>query len=271
VLASTPISASSKSKTYSIDTYPNQRAVVLQQWRSVLVRAARLTAHWKEVPCRDGAPVMACAATSAGRLEQRLRHLPQQQQVAGVYAFYDRFRYQRQRAASCGPDCWATPLEFIARRAGDCNDYVVAEYFALRHLGFPERSLQLVIVQLKGTGDPFGGGHVVLRVRLPDRDVVLDNRKDHITGVAALKGYRLLAGLNESSIEVFSAAPATETKVAAAPARASNPVRAEPVAAQSNAGQCVQSATLAQWNPNLACDSSGRGFRIIVRTKDQND
>jgi len=250
VLFSLTAAAWSQSRTYSLDAYPYPNAIPLQQFRSVLAREPRLAARWNAVPCRGGAPALACAADQAEKLERRLQDLPAERQVAGVYAYYNRFHYQHRRG--CGADCWATPLEFIARRAGDCHDYVVAEYFALRRLGFNEDSLQLVIVQMKGYDDPFAGGHLVLRVRLPDRDVVLDNRKEKLTGLSGLKDYRVLAGLNARSIQVYS-----RPAVAPAPAREPRPHQALTVSRRGSSpgenARCLQSATLADWNSNLPC------------------
>src|SRR5262245_16304330 len=123
-----PVTATSETKTYTLDAYPYPHAIPLQQWRSVLARAAPMEERWNDVPCRDAEPALACASAQADGLERRLRDLPPQRQIAGVYAFYNAFRYRHRRAGTCGKDCWATPLEFIAHRAGDCHDYVVAEY-----------------------------------------------------------------------------------------------------------------------------------------------
>jgi hypothetical protein len=278
LLSLAPTPAASQSRTYAMDAYPFPGAIALRQWRSVLARAPRLAERWSDIPCRDGAPALACAAAQVDRLEQRLQPLPPEQQVAGVYAFYNRFQYRHPRGR-CGPDCWATPLEFIARRTGDCHDYVVAEYFTLRHLGFEERNLQLMIVKLKGYDDPFAGGHIVLRVQLPSRDVVLDNRKKTLTGSAGLKDYRLVAGLNAQSIEVFEGILAASTTAAPMPRRESQPNRLRPDSAErqsgaapidksstANSGACLQSATLADWTSNLPCARSASGFRIKSQT-----
>lgn len=37
-------------------------------------------------------------------------------------------------------DYWATPYEFLARDKGDCEDYVIAKYFALLHLGIKKNN-----------------------------------------------------------------------------------------------------------------------------------
>jgi predicted transglutaminase-like cysteine proteinase len=44
-------------------------------------------------------------------------------------------------------DYWATPAEFIASNGGDCEDFVIAKYFALREAGVPAEKLRLTYVK----------------------------------------------------------------------------------------------------------------------------
>ncbi|CAM3588612.1 transglutaminase-like cysteine peptidase [Arcobacter aquimarinus] len=55
-------------------------------------------------------------------------------------------------------DYWASPYEFLAKDKGDCEDYVIAKYFALKHLGIPTSKMFLSYVKLKGATDT----HMVL-------------------------------------------------------------------------------------------------------------
>ncbi|MBY5993202.1 transglutaminase-like cysteine peptidase [Ferrimonas balearica] len=41
-------------------------------------------------------------------------------------------------------DYWATPLEFVASGGGDCEDFTIAKYFALRVLGVPAAEMRLM-------------------------------------------------------------------------------------------------------------------------------
>lgn len=43
-------------------------------------------------------------------------------------------------------DYWATPIEFLGRNGGDCEDYTIAKYFSLRELGVPADKLRLMYV-----------------------------------------------------------------------------------------------------------------------------
>lgn len=46
-------------------------------------------------------------------------------------------------------DYWATPLEFIGLKAGDCEDFSIAKYFSLIELGLPVDKLRLTYVKSK--------------------------------------------------------------------------------------------------------------------------
>ena len=52
-------------------------------------------------------------------------------------------------------DYWASPLELLAKGAGDCEDYVIAKYFSLLIAGLPSARLRLVYVRLQ-IGGPRG-------------------------------------------------------------------------------------------------------------------
>lgn len=44
-------------------------------------------------------------------------------------------------------DFWATPLETMGVRAGDCEDYTIAKYMSLIELGIPPERLRLIYVK----------------------------------------------------------------------------------------------------------------------------
>ena len=44
-------------------------------------------------------------------------------------------------------DYWATPLEFLGKDKGDCEDYVIAKYFSLRNLGIESEKLYFSYVK----------------------------------------------------------------------------------------------------------------------------
>lgn len=70
-------------------------------------------------------------------------------------------------------DYWATPLEFIASGAGDCEDFSIAKYFSLKEAGVAENKLRLTYVKAINLGQ----AHMVLTYFARPRSIplVLDN------------------------------------------------------------------------------------------------
>ncbi|PYY68298.1 hypothetical protein CRX42_22530 [Pseudomonas jessenii] len=44
-------------------------------------------------------------------------------------------------------DYWETPIEALWKGAGDCEDYAIAKYFSLRHLGVSSEKLRITYVK----------------------------------------------------------------------------------------------------------------------------
>ncbi len=49
-------------------------------------------------------------------------------------------------------DYWATPLEFMGRGTGDCEDYSIAKYMTLLLMGVPNEKLRLIYVRARTIG-----------------------------------------------------------------------------------------------------------------------
>jgi len=70
-------------------------------------------------------------------------------------------------------DYWATPLEMLARGAGDCEDYSIAKYFTLRELGVDDKKIRITYVK----AIELNQAHMVLTFFETPRSIplVLDN------------------------------------------------------------------------------------------------
>lgn len=193
----------SEAPVYAIDNYPFQKAPALQRWRSVQQREAQLMQRANPDDCKGGEPRIACAAKEVLLLEEKLQDRSPAEQVAAVYAYFNAIKY-KEHAPQCGIDCWKSRLEFLADREGDCGDHALAEYFTLKRLGFKERDLQLIVAQLPGFADSFKGGHVVLRVRAEGEYFILDNRRTELAELSDLRQYKVLAGMNADSVQIYN-------------------------------------------------------------------
>jgi len=68
-------------------------------------------------------------------------------QLVEVNRFFNQFKYKDDMSLWGQKDYWATPEEFLGVNSGDCEDYVIAKYFALRSLGVPDKHLYLTYVK----------------------------------------------------------------------------------------------------------------------------
>ncbi|MEQ1636291.1 MAG: transglutaminase-like cysteine peptidase [Methylococcales bacterium] len=80
-------------------------------------------------------------------------------------------------------DYWATPIEFLAQGAGDCEDYAIAKYFTLKELGVAEQKMRITYVK----AIQLNQAHMVLTYFETPRSVpmVLDNIKPVILPATA--------------------------------------------------------------------------------------
>jgi predicted transglutaminase-like cysteine proteinase len=94
-----------------------------------------------------------------------------------VNDFFNKVPYKRDIDHWKAKDYWASPFEFLGTGAGDCEDYAIAKYFALRELGVPDESLKITYVKLARKGTRYEEAHMVLNYyHKPNQPpVVLDN------------------------------------------------------------------------------------------------
>ena len=73
-------------------------------------------------------------------------------QLKSVNDFFNKIKYMSDKKVWKKKDYWASPFEFLGVGAGDCEDYAIAKYFALRALGVPDKKLKITYVKLKQRG-----------------------------------------------------------------------------------------------------------------------
>ncbi|MCB1041237.1 MAG: transglutaminase-like cysteine peptidase, partial [Acidimicrobiales bacterium] len=95
------------------------------------------------------------------------------------------------------PDVWTTPLMTFASESGDCEDYAIAKYVALREAGFATADLRIVILR----SAVLRQDHAVAAVRLDGEWLVLDNRTMLLRTDAQLNDMTPLASLDTDESE----------------------------------------------------------------------
>lgn len=108
------------------------------------------------------------------KLMQTAKSLPEQEKLKRVNRFFNqRIEFVDDIYLWNRNDYWATPVEFLSRGQGDCEDYSIAKYFTLIELGVPEAKLRITYVKALRLNQ----AHMVLTYYSTPRaiPVVLDN------------------------------------------------------------------------------------------------
>ena len=64
-----------------------------------------------------------------------------------VNDFFNGARFANDTEIWNSKDYWATPIEFIGRDAGDCEDFSIAKYYALKLMGVDTSKLRITYVK----------------------------------------------------------------------------------------------------------------------------
>jgi predicted transglutaminase-like cysteine proteinase len=101
-------------------------------------------------------------------------------------------------------DYWATPLETIGMRRGDCEDFAIIKYVSLRLAGVPSGKLRLVYAKarLDGLAGPVWVAHMVLAYySAPNAEpLVLDNLNPAILPASRRPDLRPVFSFNSDGI-----------------------------------------------------------------------
>jgi predicted transglutaminase-like cysteine proteinase len=100
-------------------------------------------------------------------------------------------------------DVWSSPLVTFARGAGDCEDYAIAKFVALRLAGVAPADLRIVIMR----DTIHGEDHAVAAARLDGRWLTLDNRRMAMVEDAQLRNYRPTFVIDQFGIMQVDDAP----------------------------------------------------------------
>jgi predicted transglutaminase-like cysteine proteinase len=100
-------------------------------------------------------------------------------------------------------DVWSSPLATFASGAGDCEDYAIAKYVALRIAGIAAEDLRLLIVRDTRLQED----HAVVAARLDGRWLMLDNRRMAMVEDAQIRNYRPTFAIDQDGVRRYPAAP----------------------------------------------------------------
>lgn len=82
------------------------------------------------------------------RLLDDAASLSEREQLQAVNRFFNaQLRFTDDISLWHEVDYWATPVEALLKGAGDCEDFAIAKYISLRHLGVPAEKLRITYVK----------------------------------------------------------------------------------------------------------------------------
>ena len=112
--------------------------------------------------------------------------------------FNSRIRFASDINVWGGQDYWATPIEFLCKGAGDCEDFAIAKYFTLKAMGVDDEKLRITYVK----AIRYNIHHMVLTYYSePEAEpLVLDNLVDSISPASKRTDLMPLFGFNGSGL-----------------------------------------------------------------------
>lgn len=161
--------------------------------------SANLTAFpkWRDALTRFNRELAECAPHRC-RVDQwrllvtSLRGPSEMTQLARLNGIINRYPYVEDVTNWSRADYWATPLQFFDR-SGDCEDFAIAKYLALRQSGVPPNDLRVVVVRDRERRVM----HAVLAVYVAGQALILDNLRNDIVAADRISRYEPLYSINE--------------------------------------------------------------------------
>ena len=168
---------------------------ILKRWQEILCKGEAQFAFFATCSPRD----KGCPAGSVQwrKLARSLREYSTLKQLQQINAFFNHWPYMLDQDLYNVPDYWAAPLEFITR-SGDCEDYAITKYFALKRIGIKPSAIRIVILK-----DSIRNvTHAVLTVTINTTTYVLDNMSDALFPDSLYTHYRAQFSFNEQTLQL---------------------------------------------------------------------
>ena len=100
-------------------------------------------------------------------------------------------------------DVWSSPLATFASGAGDCEDYAIAKFVALRMAGIAAADLRLVILRDNLRQED----HAMVAARLEGRWLMLDNHRMAMVEDTRLRNFRPTFVIDRDGVRQYAPAP----------------------------------------------------------------
>jgi predicted transglutaminase-like cysteine proteinase len=144
-----------------------QEMLALQKlWMAALARHAPEKAFGNEIQAMPS-PVL----TQWKNLSKRMLSWTAVEKLQNINGFFNRWESKNDSDNYGVEEYWAIPEEFLDKGGGDCEDFTIIKYLALRYFGWPEQELWILL----GKDNKTGRHHAVLAARTGEKTFILDN------------------------------------------------------------------------------------------------
>ncbi len=172
---------------------------VIPQWWTLLARHAADNGL-----SPDKSPMTAPVLRQWRTLLEQYPAMPPDKKLRTISGFFNRWPGKKDLDCYGQEEYWGTPAEFIRCGGGDCEDYAIAKYLALRMLNWPVQDMWVVLVD----DTQRKAAHAVLIVRLGKILFVLDNLSRPKDLIMPQETYRTLyiprCAFNETALWIYS-------------------------------------------------------------------
>jgi predicted transglutaminase-like cysteine proteinase len=170
-------------KIFSSIELPSKNLKKFPKWIDMIGR-------WK-----DGSPCDSDTCTTKGwtGLIEDLKGKDRLTQIKEVNKLLNSKKYIIDMRNWGKEDYWATPFQFL-KKNGDCEDYAIAKFMALKALGIPIEDMRVVALQDLN----LGVGHAVLIVYNGSDALLLDNQIKTVVPANSIKHYQPVYSINEN-------------------------------------------------------------------------
>jgi predicted transglutaminase-like cysteine proteinase len=139
------------------------------------------------------------------QLVNTLKNSPESEKLSQINNFFNRkITFAEDIHVWGQSDYWATPLELLGLRAGDCEDFSIAKYTFLKAAGVSNDKLRLVYVR----AEMLDNNRTVIRAHMvlsyyasPQSDpLILDNLVPHISAASSRKDLSPVFSFNNKGL-----------------------------------------------------------------------
>jgi predicted transglutaminase-like cysteine proteinase len=134
------------------------------------------------------------------KLINSLKGKSEKEKVVKINSFFNQVPYVTDKVNWGKNDYWATPIEFLGKFGGDCEDYAIAKFLTLVKVGVPAKKLYITYVKITYNG--LNQAHMVLAYYPKPRAVpyILDNFNKKILLATKRKDLKPVYSFNAESL-----------------------------------------------------------------------